>query len=153
VIQVSEYLEIKVDKFTFKVAADRYYNAEGVWAFASGSIIRIGISDYLQQHSGDIAFAEVKSAGTELAAGDEVAAVETIKVNISLPSPVSGKIIRVNPLMENTPETINQDPYGKGWLCEIDVPEWGVDIKHLLTAAAYFDKMKHEAENEARRDG
>jgi glycine cleavage system H protein len=88
-----EYLETLVDKFTFKVATDRFYNPEGVWAKPEGTRIRIGLSDFLQQRSGDVAFAEIKPQGTMVAFSDEVAVIETIKVNISLTSPVSGKVV------------------------------------------------------------
>ena len=86
-----EYLETTVDKFIFKVATDRLYSAEGVWALADGDRIRVGVTDFLQQLSGDVAFAEVKPAGTAVAAGDEVAAIETIKANVEVPSPVGGR--------------------------------------------------------------
>ena len=96
---MTDYLETTVDKFIFKVATDCYYNEEGVWAKAQGDSVRIGLSDFLQQRSGDVAFAEVKPEGTELNFGDEVAVIETIKVDIALSSPVSGKVVRVNPAM------------------------------------------------------
>jgi glycine cleavage system H protein len=147
---MSEYLETKVDKFTFKVAVDRFYTAGGVWAQANGGLVRIGLSDFVQQHSGDIAFADVKPAGTVLAVGQEIATIETIKVNIDLNSPVAGVIARVNPVMETAPETINQDPYGEGWLCEIEAADWAADQKSLLEPAAYFAQMKQEAESEAK---
>src|SRR5512142_496526 len=114
-----EFLELKVDKFSFKVATDRLYSPEGVWARAEGNRVRIGLSDYLQQRSGDIAFVEVKAPGKTLAAGDEMATIETIKVNIAISSPLSGTVVRLNPQVESAPEIINQDPYGAGWLCEI----------------------------------
>jgi glycine cleavage system H protein len=149
---MSEFMETKVDKFTFKVAVDRFYNTVGIWALANGSAIRIGLSDFVQQRSGDIAFADVKPEGTTLAPGAEAAAIETIKVNITISSPVGGKIVHVNPLMETAPETINQDPYGEGWLCEIEAVDWETDRKNLLDAAAYFVQMKGEAESEARKN-
>jgi glycine cleavage system H protein len=148
-----EFLETVVDKFTFKVAVDRSYNSEGVWALAVGSVVRVGLSDFLQQRSGDIAFAEILPVGKLLAVKDEIAAIETIKVNIALSSPVAGKVIRTNPLMESAPETINQDPYGEGWLCEIEAADWESDRKNLLDAAAYFAQMKREAENEVKKNG
>jgi glycine cleavage system H protein len=148
---MSDYLEITVDKFLFKVATDRYYNAAGIWAKADGSQIRIGLSDYLQQRSGDIAFVEVKPAGSVLAVEDEIASIETIKVNISLPSPVAGKVAQVNPKMETEPEKINQDPYREGWLCEIEASNWETDRASLLDAPAYFAHMKQEAEEEAKK--
>ncbi|HSF83665.1 MAG TPA: glycine cleavage system protein H [Anaerolineales bacterium] len=148
---MTEYLETSVDKFTFKIATDRFYNAEGIWAKQEGQYVRIGLSDFLQQRSGDIAFAEVKSEGTALAFGDEVAVIETIKVNISLSSPVSGKILEVNPDMGTAPEVINQDPFEKGWVAVIEASDWGADQTRLLDAPTYFAKMKKEAEEEVNR--
>jgi glycine cleavage system H protein len=148
---MTEYLETTVDKFVFKVAADRFYHTAGVWALVSGDRVRIGLSDFLQQRSGDIAFVEVRPVGTLLTAGDEAAAIETIKVNVSLPSPVSGKVALVNPLLQTAPEILNQDPYDAGWLCEIEASNWAADRAGLLDALAYFARMQREAEEEAKR--
>ena len=149
---MTDYLETQVDKFTFKVPTDRYYTSYGVWAKAEGNHIRIGLSDYLQQSSGDIAFADVRPTGTVLSVGDEASDIETIKVDISIPSPLAGKIVRVNPLMETEPETINQDPYGEGWLCEIEPLDWESDLKNLMDPDAYFAHMKQQAEEEVNKN-
>ena len=146
-----DYLETTVDKFTFKVATDRLYTSEGVWAKEENGSIRIGLSDFVQQRSGDVAFADVKPDGTLLAAGDEVAVIETIKVNITYTSPVNGKIVGVNPAMSDAPETINQDPYGAGWLAVIEVADWDAQKGKLLTPQAYFEIMKGQAEEEAKK--
>jgi glycine cleavage system H protein len=146
-----EFLETTVDKFTFKVATDRYYSSEGIWALAEGNRIRIGMTDFLQQRSGDIAFAEVKPEGTALAAGDEAAIIETIKVNVSLPSPVGGTVVEVNPAMELSPEVINQDPYGEGWLVGIEADDWLRARDNLLDPQTYFEMMKGQAEEEAKK--
>jgi len=146
-----EFLEVTVDKFTFKVAIDRFYTREGVWALAESNRVRIGLSDFLQQRSGDIAFAEIKPVGTTLAAGNEVASIETIKVNVALSSPISGKVIEVNPAMDTAPEAINQDPYGLGWLAVIEAADWDADRSQLLDAAAYFEVVKREAEEEMKK--
>ncbi len=148
---MAEFLEVTVDKFTFKVATDRCYTREGVWALAEGNRVRIGLSDFLQQRSGDIAFAEVKPVGTTLATGEEVASIETIKVNVALSSPVSGNVIEVNPEMDTAPEAINQDPYGAGWLAVMAASNWAADRLQLLDAAAYFEVVKREAEEEMKK--
>lgn len=147
---MTEYLTTRVDKFTFKVAADRRYTDAGLWVKAEGDAIRIGVTDYLQQRSGDVAFAEVKSAGTALSAGDEVATLETIKVNTSLTSPVSGTVRTANPALETTPELINTDPYGDGWLAVIAVTDIEAAYASLLTAEQYFEQMKEQAEQDAK---
>ena len=148
---MADFLETTVDKFTFKVATDRFYTSEGVWAKEDHGGIRIGLSDFVQQRSGDVAFAEIKPARTVLAAGEEVATIETIKVNISYSSPVSGKILEVNPAMSGAPEAINQDPYGTGWLAVMDASDWEAERTKLLDPRAYFMIMKSQAEEETKK--
>ncbi len=145
-----EMLELTVDKFTFRVPKGLYYSDANVWIQLEGNTARLGLSDFSQQRSGDAAFAEVKPAGTLLKPGDEIAAVETIKVNISLPSPVTGAILEVNSELQDAPESINQDPYGKGWLAVLEADDWETERGKLLNAQAYFDLMKQQAEEEAK---
>jgi glycine cleavage system H protein len=144
-----DYLEAAVDKFIFRVATDRLYSPAGVWALAEGDRIRVGMTDFLQQQSGDVAFAEVRPVGRAVMAGDEVALIETIKANVEVISPVSGAVSEVNPALATTPEAINQDPYGQGWLAVIDASDWPKDRVALLDPQAYFELMKSQAEEEA----
>jgi glycine cleavage system H protein len=146
-----EMLELKVDKFTFRVPKGLYYNDTGVWVKPEGSAVRLGLSDFAQQRSGDMAFAEVKPAETMLKPGDEFASVETIKVNIVLPSPVTGTIVEVNAELQDAPELINQDPYGKGWLAIVELTNWKNDQAKLLDAAAYYALIKRQAEEEVKK--
>jgi glycine cleavage system H protein len=154
-----DFLEVTVDKFTFKVAADRLYTPAGVWAFAEGlaeglaeeNRIRIGLSDFQQQRSGDVAFAEVQPVGTLLAFDDEAAVVETIKVNISLGSPAAGKVVEANPAMSDAPDVINQDPYGEGWIAVIEAVDWKSDQARLLSPQAYFNHIKALADQETKK--
>ena len=143
-----EFIELKQDKFTFRVATDRIYNNEGVWAKSEGNLVWIGLSDFLQQRSGDVAFAEVKPKGSALDFGDEIAVIETIKVNLGLTSPVAGRVLEVNPDMQTAPEMINQDPYGAGWLALIEATDWETDRGRLLDPQAYFARMKLESERQ-----
>jgi len=147
---MSEFLETMVDKFIFKVATDRLYSTEGIWLKLEGNRIRIGVSDFFQQHNGDVAFAEIKAVGKEVTAGSEVATIETMKVNVELPSPISGKVVEVNPVLTTAPEAINQDPYGTGWLAVIEASEWSAEKTHLLEPQEYFKKMKADAEREVK---
>ncbi len=148
---MNHFLETTLDKFTFKVATDRFYTSEGVWAKEENGRVRIGLSDFVQQRSGDVAFADVRSVGTTLSVGDEVANIETIKVNITYTSPVSGKIVEVNSAMNDAPEAINQDPYGAGWLVVMEVADWGAERARLLNPQAYFEIMKGQAEEETKK--
>ena len=90
------------------------------WSPQGNGRVRVGLTDYLQQLNGDVAFAHVKPVGTKLAVGDEIAELETIKANVSLFAPVSGTVVEVNPDLDLSPEIINQEPYGKGWLAVIE---------------------------------
>lgn len=148
---MAETLEFRVDKFTFRVALDRYYTPEGVWAKLEGDRVRIGLSDFLQQRSGDVAFAELKPVGTRLDFGEEFAVIETIKVNISLGSPSAGVIAETNPAMKVEPERINQGPYGAGWLAFVQPDDWETDRLRLLDARAYFERIREQAEEEAHK--
>jgi len=148
---VTEFLETTVDKFIFRVATDRFYNGEGVWAMEENGRVRIGLSDFVQQRNGDVAFAEIKPVGTSLAFGDELAVIETIKVSIVYTSPAAGKILEINPAMQDAPEAINQDPYGEGWLALIEPINWIADRSLLLDPQTYFKHMKVEAEEEAKK--
>lgn len=152
---MSEVLATTVDKFIFRVATDRLYCRDGLWVFwvqpQGGNRVRVGLTDYLQQRSGDTTFVTVKPAGTKLQVGDDLADLETIKVNIILASPVSGTIVTVNPALEPTPELVNQSPYEKGWLAEIEAMNWEAERTSLLDATAYLAVMKSQAEEEAKK--
>lgn len=148
---MTEYLETTIDKFTLRVATDRLYSDEGVWAKRDGDLVRVGLSDFVQQHSGDVAFAEVKPVGTRVAVGEELASIETIKVNISLGSPVGGEVVETNEALSTAPEAINQDPYDAGWLALVRPADWEADKSHLLEPQAYFARMKAQAEQEVRK--
>ena len=147
-----EYLETRVDKFTFKVARDRLYTRDGVWVLSTespgGVKVRVGLTDYLQQHSGDVAFANVKPVGTALNVGDEFAEIETIKINVSLPSPVAGAIVEVNKALEMCPELVNQDPYDRGWLVLVKPTDWDATRASLLDPIAYHDLMRTQVDEE-----
>jgi len=148
---MTDFLVSQVDKFVFRVAKDCLYNPEGIWLKeVEGSII-IGITDYVQQRSGDVAFIDLKPSGTQIEAGEEIASVETIKVDDSINCPITGTITLVNPKMATEPEIINLDPFGEGWLCELQPLHWETDCQKLLTAEAYFELMSKEAEEEAKK--
>ena len=142
-----DYLETTVDKFVFRVARDCRYNDADVWAKREGNRVRVGLTDFLQQKSGDVAFVNLKEVGAILAANDELAALETIKVDLVIPAPLAGKIVAVNESLSDHPELVNGDPYGDGWLVEIE-PSNPADFDALLDAETYLPQMKARAELE-----
>lgn len=145
-----EYLQVLVDKFVFRVAPDCRYSDADVWARREGNRIRIGVTDYLQQKSGDVAFVNPKAKGTALAANDELAAIETIKVDLVIPSPLAGRIVATNDALVEHPELVNGDPYGDGWLAEIE-PNDMADLELLASAESYAPQMQARAELERQK--
>ena len=145
-----EPLQVTVGKFNFLIPKDLIYTDAGVWAAREGDRARLGLTDYAQQRSGDIAFAKVKAVRTRLQPGDEFAEIETVKVNESLASPVQGIIVVVNASLTEAPELINQDPYGKGWLAVVEIGDWERDRQRLLDAEAYAKLVKEQAESETK---
>ena len=145
-----KYLEMTADKFTFRVATDRLYSPEGVWVLPQPDSprVRVGLADYVQQHNGDVAFANVKPAGTKLAAGNQFAEIETIKALVDLHAPISGTIIEVNAALNASPEAINQAPYEAGWLALIEPAAWDEERSKLLGPAAYFAVMQKQVEED-----
>lgn len=141
-------LTVTRDKFTFQIPTDRRYTPEGLWLLPEGAGVRLGLSDFLQQRSGDIAFAEVRPVGTALIAGDELASIETIKVDVSLETPLSGRLVEINPALESAPEIINQDPYGAGWLAVIAAARWEVESPGLLTPQEYAEHIRRLLDQE-----
>lgn len=144
-------LELRVDKFIFRFLEDRGYSDAGIWVKIEGRRARIGLSDFTQQRNGDMAFAEVREVGTTVRAGDEVAVVETIKVNLSIPSPVGGTVMEVNRDLETSPELINLDPYGKGWLAIVELEDADRERGRLKSAADYLEFARIQAEAEVAR--
>jgi glycine cleavage system H protein len=141
-------LTCTIDKFTFRVPRDRLYSREDCWvAKQAGGTVRIGLTDFRQQASGDVAFVETPPVGMVLAQGDEFATIETMKVDLAIPCPISGTITTVNTTLAERPELLNQDPYGEGWLVEmtISAPK---QLQSLLSPTDYFAIMRTKAEAE-----
>ncbi len=145
-----QYLETTADKFTFRVATDRLYTAEGVWVLpeADGKRLQVGLADYPQQHNGDVAFANVKPVGTKLTAGSPLAEIETIKAMVDVHAPVGGTVVEVNSVLNMAPESINQAPYEGGWLAVILPSAWEVERSNLLEPTAYFAVMQKQVQED-----
>ena len=109
------------------------------------------MTDFLQQLSGDVAFAEVKPEGTARRGRRRGGGDRDDQGQREVPSPVGGTVVEVNPAMELSPEVINQDPYGEGWLAVIEAADWPTDRDALLDPQAYFELMKGQAEEEAKK--
>jgi glycine cleavage system H protein len=144
-------LEIMVDKFIFRVRESLYYSETGVWVAVEATRARVGLSDFAQQLNGDMAFASVMPVGTQVKASESFGNIETVKAILDLPSPVTGRIVEINPDLENSPELINQDPYGKGWMAVLELDRWEEEKGALLDAPRYLELVKQQAEMEMKK--
>jgi len=145
---VENPLEIKVDKWTFRVPIDRFYNENDCWAKLDGNIATVGITDFLQNMVGDVIFVQLPSPYTVVEQFDEAGSFESVKSVLDLLSPVSGIIREINEELQQKPELVNQDPYGRGWFVKIEVRDFETDKESLLVPDAYFGVMKRKIEKE-----
>ncbi|HEV7332075.1 MAG TPA: glycine cleavage system protein GcvH [Flavisolibacter sp.] len=112
------------------------YTKEHEWIKLEGDTATIGITDFAQKELGDIVYVEVETVGQELAAGDVFGTVEAVKTVSDLFLPVAGTITEVNPTLNNSPELVNSDPYGEGWMVKVKVAN-PADVETLMDSAAY----------------
>jgi glycine cleavage system H protein len=113
-----------------------HYTKDHEWIKLEGNIATVGITDFAQKELGDIVFVDIDSVGQPLGSNEVFGTVEAVKTVSDLYLPVAGTITEVNADLEGTPESVNSDPYGKGWMIkmEIDNP---AEVAALLDAAAY----------------
>jgi glycine cleavage system H protein len=120
---------------------DLKYTAEHEWVRSgNGSTVRVGITEYAAEQLGDVVFASLPTVGDTVSAGDACGELESTKSVSDLFCPVAGTITAVNATLEANPETINSDPYGDGWLFELDLDE-GADLDDLLDADTYAEQV------------
>jgi glycine cleavage system H protein len=112
------------------------YTKEHEWVAADGGRARVGITDYAQDALGDIVYVQLPDVGTTVAAMAVCAEVESTKSVSDIYAPLSGTIAEVNTALADTPERINEDPYGEGWMFEIEMSDPS-EVERLLDAAAY----------------
>lgn len=113
-----------------------HYTKEHEWVKVEGDEATIGITEFAQRELGDIVYVEVETIGKELNAGSVFGTVEAVKTVSDLFLPVSGSIMEVNPELNNNPELVNTDPYGKGWMVRMKIKD-KADVAGLLSADAY----------------
>jgi glycine cleavage system H protein len=126
------------------VPRDLKYTREHEWAKQEGGRVRIGITAYAQQELGDVVFVELPKVGAKVSAAKTFGVVESVKAVSDLFAPVSGEVAEVNGELSQKPETVNQDPYGKGWML-IVAPSNAGEWDQLLTAAQYEELLAQGA--------
>lgn len=116
--------------------AELLYTKEHEWVRIEGDIATVGITDFAQKELGDIVFVEISTLGKTLEAGAIFGTVEAVKTVSDLYLPIAGEVLEKNTSLDNAPESVNQDPYGLGWMVKIKLPA-GADTSALLKADAY----------------
>ena len=125
------------------VPADLKYTKDHEWAKPDGTRYRIGITAFAQEQLGDVVFVELPKVGTKVTATQAFGVVESVKAVSDLFAPLSGEIVEINTELPNAPQTVNQDPYGKGWMIAI-APSKPDEWTALLTAAQYEEVLASE---------
>lgn len=117
------------------------YSKTHEWVRVEGDIATVGITDYAQEQLGDVVMVDLPAVGKQLAAGQEMGTVESVKAVSEVFSPVSGEVVEVNGELEAHPELVNQDPFGAGWLVKLKVSQVPAD---LMNAQAYETFVQEE---------
>jgi glycine cleavage system H protein len=119
-----------------QIPSELRYSSDHEWAKNEGDHVRVGITDYAQDALGDVVFVDLPKVGSEVSVGGVLGEVESTKSVSEIYAPVSGTISAVNSSLSTTPENVNSDPYGEGWICEIAITS-NDDYDALLDASHY----------------
>ena len=119
-----------------QIPSELRYSSDHEWASETSAVVRVGITDYAQDALGDVVFVELPKVGASFTLGATLGEVESTKSVSEIYSPVAGTVVAVNDALVASPELINSDPYGAGWLCEISIAD-SSDFDALLDAQAY----------------
>lgn len=120
-----------------KIPNELHYTETHEWVKKTeGDILTIGITDYAQEMLGDLVYVDLPNLNRTVTQGEDVAVVESVKTAADIYSPIAGEIIEVNSSLKDSPDKVNQDPYGEGWLLKIKVKS-DIDLNHLLSSNDY----------------
>ena len=119
-----------------KIPEDLKYTKDHEWVRVEGNVATVGVTDFAQSELGDIVFVEIETLDEELEKEEVFGSVEAVKTVSDLFIPIGGTVIEINENIESSPELVNSDPYGEGWMIKIEINE-ASDIENLLTAEAY----------------
>lgn len=126
----------------YEVTEGLYYTKEHEWIKLEGSNCRIGVTDYAQKSLHEVVFVDLPKVGGKATKSQSVGSVESVKAVADVFAPISGEIVEVNTKLADTPELVNQQPYGDGWIAVVKPSNLDVDLKSLLDAKGYVDFLK-----------
>lgn len=117
------------------------YASTHEWVRIEGDLVVTGISDHAQDALGDLVYVETPEVGQQITAGEQAGVVESVKTASDIHAPVSGTVVEINANLEDDPNFVNDDPYGKGWIYKIK-PDNIADVEQLLSSTAYEAGLK-----------
>ncbi len=123
---------------------DLRYHKEHTWVKATGRKVTVGITDYAQDSLGDIVYIDLPEVDADVEANSEIGEIESTKATSSIISPVTGRVAEVNDDLSESPEIINDDPYGKGWIAVIEIDDVS-ELEDLMDSAEYSKFVEEEA--------
>jgi glycine cleavage system H protein len=122
------------------IPAELHYTKDHEWIRINGKKARVGITDFAQGELGDIVFVEIETVGSHLEKGSTFGTIEAVKTVSDLFIPVSGKVVTLNTRINDTPDLINKDPYGEGWLIEMEIDDPS-QVDELMDSKAYASML------------
>lgn len=128
-----------------RVLPNLRYTREHEWLLVEGGRGRVGITDYAQESLGDVVYVELPAVGDKVVQGEPFGVVESVKAASDLYAPVSGVVVEVNEALKESPELVNRDPYGEGWMILVEMADEG-ELEKLLTAEEYEKLLAGEGE-------
>jgi len=144
---VYDYAVYTKDKFIFRVPRGGFYfNENDCWVYIVGNVARVGVTDYVQQSLSDIMFFTPPEVGAEVEQFGELGTIESGKAVFEVVSPVSGRVISINEELLAAPELINENPYEKGWIAELELLDPESDREFLLDFEQYFEVLKKKVD-------
>jgi len=123
------------------------YSKEHEWVLVEGTSATIGITEFAQEELGDIVFVELPEVGEKIVKDDPFGAVESVKAVSDIYAPVSGEVMETNEILPDNPETINDDPYGDGWMVRVELSDID-DLKDLMDADEYAEYVAQQKEDD-----
>jgi glycine cleavage system H protein len=123
------------------------YSKEHEWVLVEGNTATIGITEYAQEELGDIVYVELPEVGEKVVKDDPFGAVESVKAVSDVYAPVSGSVLEINDVLPDNPETINDDPYGDGWMIRVELADKD-DLTDLMDAEEYAEYVQQQKEND-----
>ncbi|MCP3142446.1 glycine cleavage system protein GcvH [Pyxidicoccus xibeiensis] len=124
------------------IPGDLKYTREHEWARVQGKVVVVGVTAHAQESLGDVVYVELPKVGATLTEGKQFGVIESTKAVSELYSPLTGTVVKVNDALADNPSTVNTDPYGAGWIVEVELSD-PKQVDALMDAAAYADLLKN----------